>query len=76
MKKKTQKHPKEIPEIFAIHKSKDQSGISRRDFVGLGLGLGTGALLGASGTKKILAHPQDGGKLSSDLCNNVTAHSS
>lgn len=76
MKKKNQKHPKEVPEIFAIHNSKDQSGISRRDFVGLGLGLGTGVLVGASGAKKVLAQAQEGGKLSGDLCNNVTAHSS
>jgi WD40 repeat protein len=76
MKKKNQKHPKEVPEIFAIHNSKDNAGISRRNFVGIGIGLGTGALLGAAGTKKLLARTQGGGKLSGDLCNKVTAHSS
>jgi len=76
MKKKNQKHPKEVPEIFAIHNSKDNTGISRRDFVGLGIGLGTGVLIGGVGNKKVLAQTQEGGKLSGDLCNNVTAHSS
>jgi WD40 repeat protein len=75
MKKKNQKDTKEVPEIYAIRQSKDNSGISRRNFVGLGIGLGTGVLLGAAGNKKVLAQTQGGGKLTGDLCNSVTAHS-
>lgn len=74
MKKKNQDIQK--PEIFAIQKNKDTHGITRRSFVGLGMGIGAGIAVSGLQSKKVRAQDiQSGEKLSGDLCDIVKSHS-
>ncbi len=68
------KSNKQKPKIYGTNSSKQKDGINRRNFIGLGAG--AGLILGSTVNKVRAQNGSTGGKVSGNLCEQLTVHRS